>query len=118
MMTMIRWFVRRPLLSAALLAVPMLLWTSSVSAETADAKQIFLGQKCNLCHSVKSAGIEATMKVEKMKGPDFPVAHVDKAQLKTYLLQTSEMNGKKHPKKFSGSDEQLNAVLDWVTKAK
>ncbi len=35
-----------------------------------DGKQIFLAQKCNLCHSVPPAGIAATVKSERMKGPD------------------------------------------------
>jgi mono/diheme cytochrome c family protein len=116
MMTKVGWLARRIALSAGLLAVPMLLWTSGAVAQTADGKQIFLGQKCNLCHSVKSAGIEATMKVEKMKGPDLPVAGADKALVKSYLLQTAVKNGKKHPKKFTGTDEQLNALADWVAK--
>ena len=35
-----------------------------------DGKQIFLAQKCSLCHSVSSAGIERTVKSEKVAGPD------------------------------------------------
>ena len=31
-----------------------------------DGKQIFLARKCNLCHTVSSAGIERTVKSEKV----------------------------------------------------
>ena len=40
------------------------------AAKVLDGKQIFLAQKCNLCHAVSPAGIAATTKSEKMKGPD------------------------------------------------
>ena len=36
----------------------------------AGRQAVFLAQKCNTCHAVSSAGIEATTKSEKMKGPD------------------------------------------------
>jgi cytochrome c5 len=94
---------------ALALAIPVALGAAEAFGQAPDGKQVFLGQKCNMCHSVKAAGIEATMK----KAVDLP-GGADKTQLKDYLQQKTEINGKKHPKKVTASDAELTAVIDWV----
>ena len=87
------------------------------AAKVLDGKQIFLAQKCNLCHSVSPAGIEATTKSEKMKGPDLVGASKKDAKLLNgYLRKTADINGKKHAKQFTGSDEELGALIAWLQK--
>jgi mono/diheme cytochrome c family protein len=82
-----------------------------------DGKQIFLAQKCNLCHSVSPAGIEATTKSEKMKGPDLVgESKRDAKLLNGYLRKTADINGKKHVKQFTGSDEEIGALIAWLQK--
>jgi len=82
-----------------------------------DGKQIFLAQKCNLCHSVSTAGIEATTKSDKMKGPDLVgFSKVDAKLLNGFLRKTADINGKKHAKQFTGSDEELGALIAWLQK--
>ena len=85
-----------------------------------DGKQIFLAQKCNVCHSVSSAGIERTMKSEKMAGPDLTnlAAKQDAATLTKYLHKQADINGKKHGKMFSGSDAELTALVSWLQEQK
>lgn len=80
-----------------------------------DGKAIFLAQKCNMCHGVAAASIEATVKSEKMKGPDlsgFEAADVE--AMKKFLLLKGEIDGQKHKKEFKGTDAELQAVLDWL----
>ena len=86
----------------------------------ADGKQIFLAQNCNLCHSVSSAGIERKVKSEKMAGPDLTnlAAKSDAATLTKFLKKEGEINGKKHGKGFTGSDEELAAVISWLQQQK
>lgn len=86
--------------------------------KTLDGKQIFLAQKCNLCHSVSSAGIQATVKSEKMKGPDLTgVAPKLEARLiNDYLRKKATINDKKHGKEFTGSDEEIGALIAWLQK--
>jgi mono/diheme cytochrome c family protein len=93
---------------------------SGAAAPAKDGKQLFLDQKCNLCHSVSSAGIERTMKSEKMAGPDLTnlAAKQDAATLTKYLHKQVEINGKKHGKTFTGSDEDLAAVVSWLQQQK
>mgnify|MGYP006171606365 CR=1 FL=1 len=81
-----------------------------------DGKAIFLAQKCNLCHSVSSAGIEATTKSEKVKGPDIKglADRHDRGWVEKWLRQEIEVNGKKHSKAFKGSDEDFATLVDWL----
>ena len=87
------------------------------AAKVLDGKQIFLAQKCNLCHSVSPAGVAATTKSEKMKGPDLVgLAKTDAKTLNGYLRKTADIKGKKHVKQFTGSDEELGALIAWLQK--
>ena len=114
-MKTLRRFRRQLCLRAPLLAVPILVLSATATfAGAPDGRAIFLSQKCNMCHSVSSAGIEATVKAEKMKGPDLVGVAAEAPALKDYLMQKSEMNGKKHPKKAGGSEDDLKALIDWI----
>jgi len=79
-----------------------------------DGKAIFLSQKCNICHSVPTAGIERTMKSEKMAGPDLVNIKEDAAFLTKFLHKQVDLKGKKHGKAFTGSDEELAALIAWI----
>lgn len=104
----------RPVLFA-ILAAFFLALTAVPAAQAADGKEIFLANKCNLCHSVSSAGIEATTKSDAMKGPDLSASEPhDPAFLTKYLKQEETVDGKKHKKGWSGSDEDLKTLIAWV----
>jgi mono/diheme cytochrome c family protein len=85
-----------------------------------DGKTLFLAQKCNLCHSVSSAGIERMVKSEKVAGPDLTdlAAKENAATLTKFLKKEGEIDGKKHGKLFTGSDEELAAVISWLQQQK
>ncbi|HUG54837.1 MAG TPA: cytochrome c [Vicinamibacteria bacterium] len=80
-----------------------------------DGKQIFLEQKCNMCHAVSSASIERTGKV---KGADLAglAAKEDATWLAKYLRKQADKKGKKHLKPFTGTDEQIGALISWLQK--
>jgi mono/diheme cytochrome c family protein len=89
--------------------------SAAQSAKVLDGKQLFLAQKCNLCHSVSTAGIEATTSSAKMKGPDLVgESKRDAKLLNSYLRKTADINGKKHMKQFTGSDEEIGALIAWL----
>jgi mono/diheme cytochrome c family protein len=102
-----------PLLAVLAVSLPQ---AAEAQAKTLDGKQVFLAQKCNICHSVSSAGITATMKSEKMKGPDLTnlAAKQDAKVLNDFLRKKAPINGKKHSKEFTGSDEELGAMIAWL----
>lgn len=99
-----------------LVAVTALAW--SAAAQAADGKQVFMDAKCNMCHAVPSAEIEATVKSEKMKGPDLTEGDPDPAWLAQYIKQEVEKDGAKHKKGFQGTDEELKALVDWLLEQK
>ena len=90
----------------------------AVAGDGADGKETFLAAKCNTCHSVPSADITAKVKSEKMKGPDITaeMASTDRELLAKFLRKEAQIDGKDHSKKYEGSDEDLQKILDWISK--
>lgn len=86
--------------------------------EALDGKAVFLGEKCNTCHSVPAADIEAKVKSEKMKGPDLPACHTDGDWMAAFLRQEEVEGHPKHKKAFKGSDEELGAMIEWIRSQK
>ena len=97
----------------------VLITVTSVFAPSAgaapDGKQIFLDQKCNMCHAVSSAGLTPTSKI---KAPDLAglASKEDPAWVTKFLKKEADKNGKKHLKNFTGTDEELAAVVAWLQK--
>lgn len=106
-------------LSALLSAVCWLGAGEIFAAEEAEAETpgqaAFLANKCNLCHAVPAVAIEAKTKSEKMKGADLggPVEG-EFAVIAAYVRKQGELEGKSHKKEFKGTDEELQAILDWL----
>jgi mono/diheme cytochrome c family protein len=106
-------------LLAALYAGARVTTVQAQGAAALDGKAIFLAQKCNMCHSVSTAGIEATTKSEKVKGPDLVNVKTDAATLTKYLKKQADVNGKKHAgAAWKGSDQELAALIAWIQKQK
>jgi cytochrome c2 len=109
-----------PIMLVTVMLFAALSGTASYSDEgTMGGQEVFAAQKCNMCHSVPSVGIESKTKSAAMKGPDLPTASMkdangDRDTLLEYLRKEAEFSGKTHKKGASGSDEELNAVLDWL----
>ena len=98
--------------AVALLAVP---YAPPASGQAKlDGKAIFMAQKCNTCHSVPTANITRTMKSEKVAGPDLVNVKAEAGTLTKYLRKQADLNGKKHSKAFTGSDEELGALVAWI----
>ncbi len=88
---------------------------AATAEEQPDGKAIFLAQKCNMCHGVAAAAIAATVKSDKMKGPDLSGFEATDAEaMKKFLFLKGEIDGQKHKKEFKGTDAELQAVLDWL----
>lgn len=104
-----------------LLAVAALPSMAEEEATENDGKKIFLGANCNMCHAVPKASIEAKTKSDKLKGPDLLGADpaFDAEWLAQYLRGKEEgKEGQSHSKEFKGSDEELQALVDWLLEQK
>lgn len=88
----------------------------AASYDSLDGQKVFLAQKCNLCHGVEAADIAATTKSDKVKGPDLSevAEQRDDEWLADYLRKEEAIDGKQHVKAFTGSDEELGAVIAWL----
>jgi cytochrome c len=96
---------------------------SAGEEETSSGHQLYLEMKCNMCHAVSTAGIEAKTTSEKMLGPDLVglAEHkslTDAGAIMEYVKQESELDGAEHKKGFKGTDEELQALVDWLLEQK
>jgi len=85
-------------------------------AKVLDGKQIFLAQKCDSCHAVSSAAIESKSKSMKadLTGR---LAERDATAIADMLRKKGSMkSGKPHPKAFTGTDEEMGALIAWLQK--
>jgi cytochrome c551/c552 len=104
-------FVRNGLIALALLVV---LGVLAAAAAEPDGKAVFTSQKCSMCHSVQSAGIEKTMKSSKAKDLSTIGSERDSAWLTKWLKKEEKIDGKAHMKTFTGSDADLTALVSWL----
>ncbi|MCX7737724.1 MAG: cytochrome c [Candidatus Kapabacteria bacterium] len=91
---------------------------SSTAQEGPDAKQIFIDKKCNSCHSIESMGIEKSN--PKAKGTDLSKVgdQLTADFIAKYLKKEEALEGKKHGVAFKGSDEEFNALVNWLASLK
>lgn len=98
------------------LAAAALAFVLAAPVAAADGQKLFVETyKCSQCHSVPAAGIEAKISSEKMKGPDLGgKLGMEASKIGEFLRQQTEIDGNKHKKAFKGSDEELQAIIDWL----
>jgi cytochrome c5 len=77
-----------------------------------DGKKVFVDSKCNMCHTVKSAGIES----KKSDATDLSTVGKDKTTefLMKYLKKETKLNDKDHKSSFKGSEDELKTLVDWL----
>jgi cytochrome c2 len=79
-------------------------------------KKIFIDNKCNMCHTVKSAGIES----KKSDATDLSNvgAQMKSEDIMKYLKKEMKLNNKDHKTAFKGSDEELTKLVEWLSTLK
>lgn len=92
----------------------------SLSSPAPDGRQVFLESRCQNCHAVSSAGLEAKARSERLRGPDLVDVgqRHDRDWIGGYLRRKTKLNGKTHKLNFKGSDEELSALIDWLLEQK
>ncbi|MDP4198629.1 MAG: cytochrome c [Bacteroidota bacterium] len=104
-------------LAVSLLMTLVVAALSSASTLGSSGKAIFEQYKCSKCHSVTSQGIERSgPAAEGKQSPDLSGAGLkhDAAWIQKWLVKEETLNGKKHIKKFSGSDDELKTLAGWL----
>lgn len=80
-----------------------------------EGKELFIKEKCNTCHTVKSQNIEATRGNDE--SPDFSNASElipDAAWAKKFVLREETKDGKKHRRPFKGDEKDLEKIVAWL----
>ena len=95
-------------LAVALAAAPV------AGADAPDGKAVFTAQKCSLCHSVESQKIERTVKSSKAKDLSNVGAERDAAWIEKWLKKEEMLDGKPHQKTFTGTPEEMQALVHWL----
>ena len=87
-------------------------------ADDDPGKKIFLDSKCNTCHSVESQDIKKTM--ASSKAPDLSNVGADHNEewLTKWMKKEVDLEGKKHSKTWSGSDDDLAKLVKWMATLK
>jgi hypothetical protein len=106
--------------------------TALVPSESAaeDGKDLFIKHKCNECHSIKTAAIEVKPsddageedpfggeeEGEEDEAPDLSSVgkEQDAAWIADYLKKKVKLDGKKHRKRFKGSDAELKTISTFL----
>jgi len=110
----------RVFLAAVFVGLSMIVLASGPATGAAEppvsGEDMFNEYKCGMCHAVASAGIEAKVKSDTMKGADLGgyKTEIEADQLLAYVSQAGELDGKKHKKKYAGTPEELTAILAWL----
>jgi mono/diheme cytochrome c family protein len=81
-----------------------------------DGKKLFVDNKCNMCHTVTSAGIES----KKSDAVDLSTVGKDRTVefLTKYLKKEAKLNDKDHKASFKGTDEELTKLVEWLSTLK
>src|SRR5271157_4169207 len=102
---------------ALALCLGILTSASSISNGAGTGKAIFLQYKCNKCHTIESQGVERDGKPPEGKQPPdlsgVGLKH-DADWLHKWLSKEVEQNGKKHIKKFTGTDDEFTTLTHWL----
>jgi cytochrome c2 len=98
------------------------LMSATTTSNKDTGKSIFLDNKCNKCHSIETQGVERVG--DAPPGGKLPpdlsgvgLKH-DPEWMTKWLHKEVEQNGKKHMKKFGGSDDELKTLTTWLATLK
>ena len=81
-----------------------------------DGKQVFIDNKCTSCHTISS--MEITSKKDNAVDLSNVGTDANAETIKSYLLKEAKINEKEHKFKFKGTNEELNALVNWLTTLK
>lgn len=81
-----------------------------------DGKKVFVDNKCNMCHTVKAAGIES----KKSDAVDLSTVGKDQTEefLMKFLKKEAKLNDKDHKSSFKGNDEDFKKLVEWLVTLK
>lgn len=85
-------------------------------ADPDEGKAAFSESGCNRCHAVETQGIEATIAVERMRGPDLSQigSERDAEWIVGWVKRDLAVDDKRHSAPYRGTDDDLQALALWL----
>ena len=83
-----------------------------------EPKELFVNNKCNMCHSVPKVDIKSKMPTKYPELPNKIAKDTKVDELVKFIKQETNLNGKKHGLKFRGSEDELKSILKWLQEIK
>jgi mono/diheme cytochrome c family protein len=85
----------------------------------AQGKGLFLKNKCRSCHSISAENIKRTgtvSKTAKHKPPDLSSVGIDRDHewIGKFLVRQEKLEGRLHPIRFRGTEDQREALAKWL----
>ena len=109
---------RAPLtaLSLVALAVGVVPPLGAGDAVESKGRVAFDENKCVMCHGVTAEDLKPKAKSPKMLGPDLSgfTSEIEFPRMAAFLRGEETVKGARHRKPFKGTDEELQAILDWL----
>ena len=101
---------------AGVIIVAILILVVAPSNADDAGKKAFVDAKCGRCHTVASADIKASVKSEKMKGPDLDKigATRDVEWITKFVKREIKLDDKNHKSQWKGTDEDLETISKWL----
>lgn len=101
---------------ASLGIVAVMLFAGASTGANADGKSLFVANKCNSCHAVAAQGVAKA----GGEGPELSGVGLrhNAVWITKYLQKNADLNGKKHLKKFKGTDADLGVLAAWLAAQK
>ena len=119
------WTLGVAIAAAGLTATP----AAAATDKAPDGKPIVTKYQCGSCHSIASQGIvkktvpadaPAEPDTDKKKPPDLSAVGVKRSAewIAAYLSKKEAIEGRKHIKKFRGTDAELATLAAWLATLK
>ena len=101
---------------AAVVVLGALGLAGTSQADPDEGKAAYSENGCARCHSVETQDIEATISVERMRGPD--LSHIgsehDPDWIVGWVKRELTVDDTRHTAPYRGSDDDLQALAQWL----
>lgn len=110
-----KWWIR--ILAVAIVAGGVIATFAVASFADSPGQKLFMANKCNTCHTINSLHITRT---GSLHAPDLSKvgSQHDAKWFQAFLTRKESLDGKKHPKMWSGADADLTTLTNWLATLK
>jgi len=109
--------MKRQLYMIAAILLGLIVNGNLLGQEKLDGKSVFVDRKCATCHGLEVVGMAKKAPLNSKKGPpDLSTvgSELTPEFIMKFIMKEDTLNGKKHMIKFSGPDDELKVLAEWL----